>query len=538
MLQKFLLGIIFFIALLLGTISLSFADYSSPRIQLESGISIENIQCKENHILVLRTNGSPACVTEKTIERTGWEIIQQNIIYESKNTAKISKDYLNDSITKNDWCDTQSVCDNSIISENSDMQESLTDNTGKKDEQVSLASYAEYQKMFDKNFRLFPGVGWVDMSGNTSNSIMHKQNPETGEMFLNLDAMFDKKPVIFPEDSLMHVHTDKVVYNYNDMIHVTGKISDVVAHPCSETSVSADIRNPDHSRFNQHAFTEVNSDCSYEVTIEISDSQWLYTGTYTINVHTGNGYASSNTEIELISGFTPPQKPFDPNDIVLDLSSPTEFVDDGREYPRTMGHRGPPQLIYDSILESHANFNVDENGIATFTSIPHEKYSRNDKQGYYIEDWLPAFIPEGQRLLSASTGYSTFELNGNVYETYATGSTFVPTTFTLTPFTTNHHLNLAKGFHAGVTYSTLPHDEIEDSIEHLREFFIDREDGYGEIRELTRDGKTVVAFAGGNSVNPYRASVYFHPDEFICVGVNSNYHTLDELIPIFDSVMK
>jgi hypothetical protein len=48
----------------------------SPRQQLEDGVTPEEIQCKENRVLVLRSNGFPACVTERTAERTGWEIIK------------------------------------------------------------------------------------------------------------------------------------------------------------------------------------------------------------------------------------------------------------------------------------------------------------------------------------------------------------------------------------------------------------------------------------------------------------------------------
>ena len=50
----------------------------SPRQQLEDGVSPDDIQCKENRVLVLRTNGNVACITERTVERTGWEIIPEN----------------------------------------------------------------------------------------------------------------------------------------------------------------------------------------------------------------------------------------------------------------------------------------------------------------------------------------------------------------------------------------------------------------------------------------------------------------------------
>ena len=57
----------------------SFGDnYSSPKKQLEFGITLENIQCRDNLVLVLRSNGSPMCIKESTFDRLtelGWEII-------------------------------------------------------------------------------------------------------------------------------------------------------------------------------------------------------------------------------------------------------------------------------------------------------------------------------------------------------------------------------------------------------------------------------------------------------------------------------
>jgi len=332
------------------------------------------------------------------------------------------------------------------------------------------------------------------------------------------------------ENSLISIQTDKTEYNYNEVIHIKGQVADTVSDPCNKFLVSVHVRNNDNTKFYDYASPEVNSDCIYETTIDISGSKWIHEGIYILTASPGNGAITASTEIELISGFTPHQRPFDSKDIVLDLSSPTEFVDDGREYPRAMGHRGPPQLMYDIIIDSYKDFDVNEKGVTTFTTIPHEKYSINPGVGFYAEDWFPEYIPDGQKLLFTET--SCYE-SGSC----GLGITFVPTTFVLTPFTTNHNLNLAKGFSIGVNHSTLSVDELEDSAEHLRESFIESEGGYGEIREMTRDGNAVLAFAGGNSVNPYQASVSFHPDKFTSVSVHSNYHTLDELIPIFESIM-
>lgn len=68
-------GIVFALIMVAGFTSLVFSEYVSPRVQLESGVAPEDIMCKEDRILAIRENGSPACVTEKTSERMGWEII-------------------------------------------------------------------------------------------------------------------------------------------------------------------------------------------------------------------------------------------------------------------------------------------------------------------------------------------------------------------------------------------------------------------------------------------------------------------------------
>ena len=75
----------------------SFAEKSeliaSPRHQLESGIAPENIQCREDRVLVLRTNGNPSCVKPQTAEKLiqrGWAIdVKVNVkIYTDKSEYK------------------------------------------------------------------------------------------------------------------------------------------------------------------------------------------------------------------------------------------------------------------------------------------------------------------------------------------------------------------------------------------------------------------------------------------------------------------
>ncbi len=171
----------------------------------------------------------------------------------------------------------------------------------------------------------------------------------------------------------------------------------------------------------------------------------------------------------------------------------------------------------------------------TFTSVPHTKYSKNPGVGLYIEDWMPAHILDGYRLLYAHTGYEEYKSGENVHYV---GYHFVPTDYVLQPDATYHTLfNRSDGYAAIVEISNVQHDEIEDIKEEFRESRESQSGNYGGFREMIRDGKTVYAYAGGNDLNYYQSGVSFHPDEYTIVRVNSAYHTLDELIPVFESMM-
>jgi len=117
---------------------------------------------------------------------------------------------------------------------------------------------------------------------------------------------------------------------------------------------------------------------------------------------------------------------------------------------------------------------------------------------------------------------------------------FVPTAFVLSDDTTGYDLQYkSDGFRIWVEYSVTQLDEIEDKIEFIKEVFDSQPGNYGEgFRDMTRDGKTVRAFEGGNDVNHYRAYASFYLDEHTVMTVISNYHTLDELLPVFDSLLQ
>ena len=72
-----LVGMTLAIVMLSGSIPLGFSE--PLRVQLEAGIETNQLQCdNDSHVLVQRTNGNLACVSEKSAERTGWKIIKIN----------------------------------------------------------------------------------------------------------------------------------------------------------------------------------------------------------------------------------------------------------------------------------------------------------------------------------------------------------------------------------------------------------------------------------------------------------------------------
>lgn len=94
----------------------SFAEYiPSPRQQLEDGVTSIDILCKENHILVLRTNDKLACVTEKTAENLGLQILETNIIISTQKESSLSSNSTQYSTTGFKDIETKSSENNTLI---------------------------------------------------------------------------------------------------------------------------------------------------------------------------------------------------------------------------------------------------------------------------------------------------------------------------------------------------------------------------------------------------------------------------------------
>ena len=218
---------------------------------------------------------------------------------------------------------------------------------------------------------------------------------------------------------------------------------------------------------------------------------------------------------------------------LLSVSSPVEFVDDGQEVKRAKNQRMPaPHNVYERITDAiKTGLTANEkDGVARIpTPAPHEKYSTH-ADGFYPADWMPTYIPDGQKLLYSETFCSERTDRCQLY------LVFVPTTFVLNADVTNYDMDIAKGFEIFADYRPYGQDETEDKIEEISEIFESQDGNYAEFRDMTRNGKILMAMEGGTDSNHYRASVSMNIDEYTAFGVNSNYHTLDEMILVFDTL--
>ncbi|MBI1664089.1 MAG: hypothetical protein IS860_11535, partial [Nitrosopumilus sp.] len=221
-----------------------------------------------------------------------------------------------------------------------------------------------------------------------------------------------------------------------------------------------------------------------------------------------------------------------------------EFVDDGRVIPiAKLQGTAPPWIMHDIIMGYQYNPSNIEYGTSNdaksiasinIASIPHEKYSINPGKGFYIEDWMPSYIPEGYKLLYIDNACDNLYHEGACYVRF----NFVPKDFEYHERMTNWHIQNSQGFRVTVSHIPEGRDQVEDKLEEIIELFSSQRGYYGNSRDMTHNGKPVLAFEGGSLLNNYRAVLSINLDEHLGYAVTSNYHTLDELIPIFKSIMK
>jgi len=225
---------------------------------------------------------------------------------------------------------------------------------------------------------------------------------------------------------------------------------------------------------------------------------------------------------------------------VLLVSSLEPFVDDGRQYlfPKP-GHKPAPTVYYDMIKYGWVNtvgFETNDYGVVTYVDESHEKYSIKLHDGHYLEDWIPSYIPNGQKLLYATTSYDPTDYWGNLNDQYFAAYNFVPTSFVIDENTTSYNLKYNMGFRVNVSYDSQG-DEIEDIIEGWSDGHDERVDSYGGVRTITQNGEMFVLHDGGYYFEHEPNSVTWFIDNHTYIRASSYYYTLDELIPIIESMI-
>ena len=86
-----------FTIFVISIITPSYSEYLSPKKQIESGVLPEDVMCNENRVLVIRDNGRVACVTERTAEKLGWDIIKTTVV-KPNFAIKTSTEYVRNGI--------------------------------------------------------------------------------------------------------------------------------------------------------------------------------------------------------------------------------------------------------------------------------------------------------------------------------------------------------------------------------------------------------------------------------------------------------
>ena len=142
------LGIFLAVVMLCGSVPLG---YSEPlRVQLEQGIETNDIQCDgTNHVLVQRTNGKLACVSEGTAEKMSWEIVDNDVIISVEQTTQESKMDILNGITEK-----TTLYENNNTVKLSDKQLSIT-NIGKSYDSLS-GELGTYEPFWPQHTLSFP----------------------------------------------------------------------------------------------------------------------------------------------------------------------------------------------------------------------------------------------------------------------------------------------------------------------------------------------------------------------------------------------
>ncbi|MEC4848858.1 MAG: hypothetical protein RI100_06690 [Nitrosarchaeum sp.] len=164
-------GIALFLILSIGIVgSFTSADAESPRKQMKRGVAVEDVSCKAGLSLVIRNNGSPACVSEETADRLEKRGLGKIEVRATSTNSDVSiKDLENTTIKKQESVKVVPASTGSVI--NFYIQDDDLNLAHNGIETVSTAGLFEFT------------INGISITGP---STMIETGPDTGEFYVKL----------------------------------------------------------------------------------------------------------------------------------------------------------------------------------------------------------------------------------------------------------------------------------------------------------------------------------------------------------------
>ena len=498
-------------------------EQTSPVKQMREGIPLNQIQCNDQRILLESPAGKPVCVFDGTVEKLsqrGWYVV-------------VSLEPVTDTVeepatdtTENPTTDTPTE---PISEESTDQSiESITNTVGNSTTNTPVEEPATNTVENSTTNTPVEEPATTTVGNSTTNTPVEEPATTTvGNSTTNT-------PVEEPATT--------TVGNSTTNTPVEEPVTDIVEEPTTDTPVEepttdtpveepttdTPVEEPTTDTPTEEPATDTIEEPTTDTPVEepTTDTPTEEPATDTIEEPTTDTLTESSSE-ETADKLTIDTQTGDGQIIYFSTSSPVEFVHDGREIELPGPFGSWPW--YDKIMNATwSPTDIDQQGIISVISPPHEKYSVNPGVGFYLEDWMPTVIPDGQKLLDASTSFAKYKDKGTrPDEVHSLRFDFVPTSFVLTEDIDVVDLTRSNGFWIGVQHSTIPFPKIGT-------YYGVTHEGYDP---MTHDGKNVVTYEDLLGSN-YIASISFLLDENTMMSINSHYHTLEELFPVFDSIMQ
>ena len=485
----------------------------SPSKQMREGIPLNQIQCNDQRILIESPVGKPVCVFDGTVEKLsqrGW-----NVVGSLESTTDTVEVPATDTI-ENPATDTptepiseepadqpsESIID-TIAEPTTNTVENSTTNIPVEESTTNTVENSTTNTVENSTTNTVENSTTNTVENSTTN--IPVEEPTTNTVENSTTNTVENSTTNTVENSTTNIpveeSTTNTVENSTTNIPVEEPVTDPpVEEPVTDPPVEEPVTDPPVEEPVTDTVEEPTTNIPTESTSEETADE------LTTDPQTGDGQI-----------------------IYFSTSSPVEFVHDGREI-ELPGPFGSSPPVYDTIMSATwSPTDIDQQGIISIISPPHEKYSVNQGVGFYLEDWMPTSLPDGQKLLYANTGFHKYKDKGTrPHEAHSFKFQFVPTSFVVTEDINAIDLARSKGFSFNAEHSTIPFPDLDIILSSIH--------NTGSV-PMTRDGKNVIVFEGILS-GYYHAAITFRFDENTIMHVNSRYHTLEELLPVFDSIMQ